>query len=224
MSARVSFPNASFGSDFYTAGVSITAQGMLYGSALESMPDTNGDGVPEVLIGAPFEYEYGPEGTAMPDVTVTCVNKELLVEADPPDWKPADGYEPARHPVYQITFANPEGPDAGGNTDFETIGCCIDRGDAVKFHFDHGAKAFSVCAERPGSFDICAKICAQPHCAAHPPVQDLCKANQRAPWQTRTAAPPATWSTWRSATRSTASSTGRASAPAASAARARTWL
>jgi len=53
---------ASFGSDFYTAGVSITAQGMLYGSALESMPDTNGDGVPEVLIGAPFEYEYGPEG------------------------------------------------------------------------------------------------------------------------------------------------------------------
>ena len=169
-------------------------------------------------------YEYGPEGKAMPDVTVTCVNKELLVEADPPDWKPEDGYEPARHPVYQITFANPEGPDYAGNTDFETIGCCIDRGDAVKFHFDHGAKAFSVCAERPGSFDICAKICAQPHCAAHPPVQDLCKANQRAPWQTRTAAPPATWSTWRSAKRSTASSTGRASAPAASAARARTWL
>ena len=116
-------------------------------------------------------YEYGAEGKAMPDVTVTCVNKELLVEADPPDWKPEDGYEPARHPVYQITFANPEGPDAGGNTDFETIGCCIDRGDAVKFHFDHGAKAFSVCAERPGSFDICAKICAQPHCAAHPSVQ-----------------------------------------------------
>ena len=33
------------------------------------------------------------------------------------------------------------GPDHGGQTDFETLGCAIDRGDAVKFHFAHGAKA-----------------------------------------------------------------------------------
>ena len=107
-------------------------------------------------------YEYEPEGPSspkhMPDVTVSCAKKELLVEPIPADWKPEDGYEPERLPVWQITFANPEGPDHDGNTDFETIGTAIDRGDAVKFRFEHDTKAFSVCAERPGSFDICCKV------------------------------------------------------------------
>lgn len=107
-------------------------------------------------------YEYGPEGVPMPDVTVTCVKKKCLITPIPADWKPEDG-EAERLPVWQITFANPEGPDYKGNTDFETIGCAIDRGDAIKFHFGVGtpkykAKAFSVCREEPGSFDICAKI------------------------------------------------------------------
>ena len=42
-------------------------------------------------------------------------------------------------------------------------GTAIDRGDAVKFRFpEEGggakAKAFSVCREEPGYFDICAKV------------------------------------------------------------------
>ena len=101
-------------------------------------------------------YEYNPEGRGMPDVNVTLAKKTLLVEPIPADWKPEDG-EAQRQPVYQLEFANPP-IDWAGNTDFETIGTAIDRGDAVKFRFAHGAKAFSVCAERPGSFDICAKI------------------------------------------------------------------
>ena len=104
-------------------------------------------------------YEYSPEGKQMPDVTVACASKKLLVEAIPADWTPESGEEAQRQPVWQITFANPTGPDYGGNTDFETIGTAIDRGDAVKFRFDvGGAKAFSVCREQPGSFDICAKV------------------------------------------------------------------
>lgn len=103
-------------------------------------------------------YEYSPEGRAMTDVTVTCARKKLLVEPIPAGWKLEDGDTAERLPVYQITFNNPDGPDYAGNTDFETIGTAIDRGDAVKFRFAHGAKAFSVCREQPGSFDICAKI------------------------------------------------------------------
>ena len=118
-------------------------------------------------------YEYEPEGPSspkhMPDVTVSCAKKELLVEPIPADWKPEDGYEPERLPVWQITFANPEGPDHDGNTDFETIGTAIDRGDAVKFRFGAdmsgldryeggGASAFSICREEPSSFEICAKV------------------------------------------------------------------
>ncbi len=103
-------------------------------------------------------YEYSPEGVQMPDVTVTCVKKKLLVEPIPADWVPEDGDTAQRQPVWQITFANPEGPDYNGNTDFETIGCAIDRGDAVKFRFGEKAKAFSVCREEPGYFDICAKV------------------------------------------------------------------
>jgi ferredoxin-NADP reductase len=103
-------------------------------------------------------YEYSPEEVQMPDVTVTCVEKKLLVEPIPADWVPEDGDTAQRQPVWQITFANPEGPDYNGNTDFETIGCAIDRGDAIKFRFGEKAKAFSVCREEPGYFDICAKV------------------------------------------------------------------
>jgi ferredoxin-NADP reductase len=108
-------------------------------------------------------YEYSPEGADMPDVTVTCAAKKLLVPPIPADWQPEDGDTAERQPVWQITWANPEGPDHGGNTDFETIGTAIDRGDAVKFRFpEEGggakAKAFSICREEPGYFDICAKV------------------------------------------------------------------
>eukprot|EP01047_Picozoa_sp_COSAG01_P026289 COSAG01_NODE_1689_length_9488_cov_5.759825_11_plen_150_part_00 len=85
-------------------------------------------------------YEYSPEGKQMPDVTVTCARKKLLVPPIPASWTPEDGDTAERLPVYQITFKNPDGPDYGGNTDFETIGTAIDRGDAVKFRFAQKAK------------------------------------------------------------------------------------
>lgn len=99
-------------------------------------------------------YHFGGTAKNMPDVTVTLKRKKCLVEAFPPG---ASLDEATRLPVWQFTFANPEGTDDAGET-FESLGCAIDRGDAMKFRFPEKTKAYSVCRESPGEFDVCVKM------------------------------------------------------------------